>query len=66
MTLVVEGFETAPDVNVFSFFWQRASVFGVLVAVDPLLYIDEAGSVVELERVVCGLGGYGVDLTDEG
>lgn len=36
VALVVEGFETAPDADVFVFFGEGFCGFGVRVAVDPL------------------------------
>ena len=42
------------------------AVSGGRVAVDPLLYFDEAGAVVEFVGYVCGLGGDGADLADKG
>lgn len=41
-------------------------MFGVLITVDPLLYVDEAGSIVDLEGVIRGLRCDRVDLSDEG
>lgn len=38
----------------------------ILIAIYPLLYIDYAGAIIDLEGVVCGLGRDRVDLADEG
>ena len=55
-----------PDVNVIPFLWQGLRVFGFLFAVDPLLYIDYASAIIDLEGIVCGLRRDHVDLSDEG
>jgi hypothetical protein len=52
--------------NVLAFGGERLDGLGVGIDVSPLLDVDEAGAVVDLEGCVCGLGGDGVDLADEG
>lgn len=66
VALVVEGFEAAPDTQVFAFFGLGLCGRGVSVAVDPLLNFDEPGAVVDFVGCVGGLGLDGVDLADEG
>jgi len=66
VSLVVECLETTPYAKIFTFFWEGFGGSGVGVAVDELLHVDDAGAVVEGVGCVCGLGGDGVDLADEG
>ena len=66
VALAVEGLQTAEDAQVLSFFWLGFCVCLFGVGVYPLLYFDYAGAVVDFVGCVCGLGGDGVDLADEG
>ena len=66
MALAVEFLETTPDMHVLPFGRLSFRVLGVCVAVYPLFHVDEAGSVVDFEGCICGLGGDVVDLADEG
>jgi hypothetical protein len=66
MALVVKGLEATIDPDIGVLFQGGVGSVGRRVAVDPLLYFDEAGTIVEFVSNVCGLGGDGADLTDEG
>ena len=66
VALAVEGLQTAPDAQVLPFFRLGLCVCLVGICVYPLLYFDYAGAVVDFVGCVCGLGGDGVDLADEG
>lgn len=66
VALVVEGLEAAVDSHVGVLLKRRFSRLGGRVAVDPLLHFNEACAVVEFVGYICGLGGDGADLADEG
>lgn len=66
MALVVKGLEAAVDPDIDVLLQRGFGSVGRRIAVDPLLYFDKASAVVELVSNVCGLGGDGADLADEG
>jgi hypothetical protein len=65
VALVGEGLEAAPDADVRVQLEARLGVV-LLVSVDPLLDLDLAGAVVDLEGDVCGLRVDAADLADKG
>jgi hypothetical protein len=66
MALVVKGLEAAVDSNVGVLLQERFGNIGRCVAVNPLLYFNEASAIVKFVGYVRGLGGDGADLADEG
>ncbi|KAI6769312.1 hypothetical protein HG531_010416 [Fusarium graminearum] len=64
MAFVVEGLETTPDANVRV---ELETGFGVvrLVDINPLLDLDLAGTVIDLEGDICRLGLDAANLSDE-
>ena len=64
MALVGEGLETAPDADIGVLLVPRVSIVR-LVHVDPLLDLDLAGAVVDLECNVCRLRVHSSDLSDK-
>jgi hypothetical protein len=66
VTLVVEGLQASEYAQVLAFLGLRLCGRAVRIAVDPLLYFDQAGSVVDFVGCVGGLAGDGVDLAYEG
>ncbi len=66
MTLVIERLEAAIDSDVGVLLQERFASLGRRVAIDPLLYFDQASAVVEFVGYVCCLGGDGTDLANEG
>lgn len=65
MALAIEGLDAAPDADV-ALELEASGVVVLLIRVDPLLGLDQAGAVVELEGDVCRLRGDLADLGDEG
>lgn len=74
MSPVVESFQSAPHPRPFILHepgivlaaCPAAEIHGRGLGIDPLLYFDRAGAVVEFVGDVGGLGGDVADLADEG